>query len=362
MDSGHIKKLNSFHVVFLVQNVMVGVNLLTLPHSLSVTGYNQWWVVLIIGAIAQITLIPIFLLAIRYPDQNLYAINERLLGKWLGKLCNMVIIAYAIICTSAVTEVYIRLVQTVTLPEQTLPLPLFLLVLVVVYISSGGIKSIARFCVFSFFAASWLVYYLQWGYQKGSIEHIFPLFNITLPDLMEGIRKSWSAMLGYELLMIYFPYIQNQRKALRDASLGMWISVLIYSAVCFTSVIYFSPWQLEHLLYPVLNLFKAVELSFLERIENFGIAIWIFLILTTASAFLWTAKRGLDSLFSKSRAIYLYLIGGFVAIPWRGIIPLKLQVFIYDNMFVYLGCGLILWPNLLLIIHAIKKRWEGAKS
>ncbi|HZG15951.1 MAG TPA: GerAB/ArcD/ProY family transporter [Candidatus Bathyarchaeia archaeon] len=359
MDKGHIEKLNSFHVIFLVQNVIIGMNLLTLPHDLSATGYNQWWILLIIGFLAQLTLVPIYLLGIRYPNQSLYTINEILLGKWLGKLSNLILFFYTLLTVATVSEVYIRLVQTVTLPERTVRLPLLLLICVALYIASGGIKAVARFCILGFFATVWLTYYLQWGFQKGTFVHIYPLFNITAAEMMEGIRNGSPAVLGYELMLLYFPYIQHQKKALRHASIGLWISIGFYVAVSFVSVMYFSEWQLEHLMYPVLNLFKAVELSFLERIENFGIAFWIFLILTTISAYLWAAKIGLDSILQKRRAIYFLFIGLVVSYPWRGTISLKLQAFLFEQLFIYLGYGVVLWPNLLLVIHWIRKRWGG---
>jgi len=359
MDKGRIEKLNPYHVIFLVQNVIIGMNLLTLPHDLSAAGYNQWWILLIIGCLAQLTLIPIHLLGIRYPNQNLYTINEILLGKWLGKLSNLVLFVYALLSIATVSEVYIRLVQTVTLPERTVRLPLLLLILVALYIASGGIKAVARFCILGFFTTAWLSYYLQWGFQKGTFVHIYPIFNISIPEVLDGIRKGSPAVLGYELMLLYFPYIQHQKKALRHASIGLWMSISFYVAVCFTSVMYFSEWQLEHLMYPVLNLFKAVELSFLERIENFGIAIWIFLILTTVSAYIWAAKISLDSIFEKRRAIYFLLVGLVVSYPWRGTISLKLQAFLFEQMIIYLGYGMILWPNLLLIIHWVRKRWGG---
>ncbi|WP_134684160.1 GerAB/ArcD/ProY family transporter [Brevibacillus migulae] len=359
MDKGLIEKLNTFHVIFLVQNVIIGMNLLTLPHDMSAMGYNQWWILFIIGVLAQLTLIPMYLLGIRYPNQNLYTINEILLGKWLGKLSNLVLLVYSLLTIATVSEVYIRLVQTVTLPERTVRVPLFLLVCVALYIAHGGIKAVARFCILGFFATIWLVYYLQWGLQKGIFVHIYPLLNLSMFEVLDGLREGSPAVLGYELMLLYFPYIQHQKKALRHASIGLWISVATYVAVSFTSVVYFSEWQMEHLMYPVLNLFKAVELSFLERIENFGIAIWIFLILTTISAYLWAAKISLDSILEKRRAIYFVLVGLVVSYPWRGVISLKLQAFLFEHLVIYLGYLMVLWPNLLLVIHWIRKRLGG---
>ena len=114
---------------------------------------------------------------------------------------------------------------------------------------------------------------------------------------------------GFELISFYFPYIINQKKAFKHASIGLWISIA-YSPFSFTfvSVMFFSEWQLKNVLYPVLDLFKEVELSFLERVDVLGITMWVFLILSTTAAYLWVAKKGLDSIRSTTKKVIYILL------------------------------------------------------
>jgi spore germination protein AB len=359
MDKGQIQKLNAYHVIFLVQGTIMGVKLLTLPHDMSAAGYDQWWIPLLMGLIAQMTLLPMIWLCRRYPDDTLFVMNEKLLGKWLGKMVNVVMTLFVMTNLATVAEGYIRLVQATTLANQTITLPLIGLFLVMIYITLGGIKAIARFNILAFFFTGWMIYYLQWGYQKGQLSHIFPLFNITLSEMAEAVNNSYAAMLGYEMIMFYFPYIIKREKALLHASIGLWITVGFYVLVSITSVAYFSEWQLSNTVYPVLNLFKAVELSFLERVENLGVGLWVFLILGTLTTYLWVAKKGLDSVLGKKRAIHLYLpvIGAFFLI--RGPFSSHTQKMFHDIFTLHAGYGVVLWPNVLLLIHLIRKPWRG---
>ena len=50
-------------------------------------------------------------------------------------------------------------------------------------------------------------------------------------------------------------------------------SVFIYLLTVFTSVMYYSEWQLENVMYPVLYLFKEVTLPFLERVDVLAISL-----------------------------------------------------------------------------------------
>lgn len=359
MDQGKIHNLNPYHVIGLILNACIGVNLLVLSHSVSKMGYNQWWLPFILGTIVSLTLVPMIALCKRYPEDSLFAMNEKLLGKWLGRAINVLVIVYAILNTTTVNSGYIRLVQTSMLSSQTVTLPLLSLSLVMLYIANGGIKLVARFCLISFFFTGWMIYYLQWGFQKGGIMHIFPLFNTSVNDILNALNQSFSSMFGYELLLFYYPYIQQKEKALRHALWGVWMVIFFYVLVLITSVAYFSEWEMEHLIYPILNLFKAVELSFMERMENVGIGVWVFLILSTSAAYLWAARKGIEEMAGRKRKWHLLLPATLSYFLIRGPIPTEYQQFLYERVTVYMGYVVILWPVFLLLVHTIRGKSGG---
>lgn len=72
---------------------------------------------------------------------------------------------------------------------------------------------------------------------------------------------------------------------------------------------YYSEWQLKNVEFSVLNLFKAGEFTFIERIDIIGITLWVFLILTSMTAYVWCAKQGAHALFPlpKKRRIITYI-------------------------------------------------------
>jgi hypothetical protein len=155
--------------------------------------------------------------------------------------------------------------------------------------------------------------------------------------------------------MFYFPYIRHPEKAFKHASLGIWITIFFYLAVSIVGVMYFTEWQLEHLLFPVLKLFQAVDLSFVERIDTFGITVWVFLILTTAGAYLWTAKKGIDSVRNKNSQYHIYVTAIMTFIIINLPVSQAMRKTIYENTF-YVSYGLILWPILLCLVHLVRRK------
>ena len=354
--STHKKKmLNGYHVVFLAQSAMIGTGLLTLPQGLSSVGYSQTLIPLLFGIIASLSLWPMLWLNTKYPHENLFRINELLLGKWLGKGINLLIILQFVLFIAGIISNYMHLIQSTVLPEHPITIPVLFFLLLLIYIVSGGIKSIARFSIITFFVTIGVFYFTRWAIEKGDVSHIFPLFNFNSREFYEAMKKGYLSILGYELIMFYFPYIVKQEKAYKHALLGVWISISLCFITTLVSVMYFSEWQLKHVEFSVLNLFKAGEFSFIERIDIIGMTIWVFLILSTTAAYLWSAKEGMESLLSKKKKYYLY----FLTIIIFLVVQMPFSQEFQKKLFIgnsYVAYVLVIWPIFLSIVYLLRKK------
>ncbi|UZN00758.1 hypothetical protein OL548_15655 [Lysinibacillus sp. MHQ-1] len=50
--------------------------------------------------------------------------------------------------------------------------------------------------------------------KKGEVSHLLPLFNFSGLDFFNAFKEGYLSVLGYELIMFYFPYIIDQKKSL----------------------------------------------------------------------------------------------------------------------------------------------------
>lgn len=355
MSTANLKMLNRYHVIFLAQSIMVGTGILSLPQKLSAMGYTEWFMPVLFGVVATLTLWPMVWLCSKYPNENLFQINEILLGKVIGKVINLFFVLQFIVFSAGVISNYMHLIQSTALQEQTITLPVICLLLLLVYIISGGIKSIARFCMMTFFITIGMFYFTRWAIEKGEVSHLIPLFNFDWQEFFDAFKKGYLSILGYELIMFYFPYIIDQKKAYRHSLIGIWISIFLCFFTTVVSVIYYSEWQLKNVEFSVLNLFKAGEFSFVERIDIIGITLWVFLILSSITAYVWCAKLGVDSLLKKKRNYQLFLLAAIIFLIVRMPFSREFQekLFTASN---YIGYMLIIWPIFLGMIYVVRKK------
>ena len=108
--------------------------------------------------------------------------------------------------------------------------------------------------------------------------------------------------------------------------------------------------------FSVLNLFKAGEFTFIERIDIIGITLWVFLILSSVTAYVWCAKRGVDALLKRKSNKVISCISSPVSfyyykMPFSREFQEKL--FMASN---YVGYVLVIWPVFLILIYVIRKK------
>lgn len=117
------KVLNRYHVIFLAQSVMLGTGILSLPQKLSSMGYSQTFMPLLYGLIATLTLFAMVWLCSKFPNDDLFKMNEILLGKYIGKAINFFIILQCTVFSAGIISNYMHLIQSTALQEQTITLP-----------------------------------------------------------------------------------------------------------------------------------------------------------------------------------------------------------------------------------------------
>ncbi|AYC28620.1 GerAB/ArcD/ProY family transporter [Paenisporosarcina cavernae] len=357
MDVHQKLPLNNTHVFFLVQNGIIGMSMLSLSNTLSPIGSGHWIIPILFGLLVTITVIGLVKFSAIFPEQHLFQVHDRLFGPLIGSILNFTWLVYFIALVYIVSDNYLALVELLILPNRTQFLPFVVVVILEIFIVKGGVKSVARFCIATFFLTAWMIVFLKWGFTEGTITHVLPVFNFTWREFWEVFKPGYSSLLGFELLLLYYPLIQQKKKTTKLVIGGVWTSIFFYVAVTFVGSMYFSQWQLENVKFPLLKLFQAVNLTFIERIDTLGISLWVLLILSTGSLYLWGAKLAIDHFRSKETAFHLYILGLIVIlltfIPIEEPTKLKIQQYVF-----YVGYVLVILPILCIPLAKRAKRRE----
>lgn len=359
-----LRSLDMLQTFFFMQTIQVGVGLFNLPRVVTEeAGHSGWQGIVITGVIVQLALWVIVVLLRRFQTLDLYGIFNRLLGKWAGNAIGLCFAFYCVAVAGIVARSYVEVVQSWLFPTTSTTVFFLLFLLPCLYCATGGPRLLGRFALMTFFATGWMMLLLVIPALDIQLDYYRPLFDAPPADLLRAAFKVSAAVVGFELLLVIYPFIQKKEKVMVASSLGIWFTTLVYLTVTLVAVGFYSEGFLLRLVSPTLHMFKIVQLPMIERMEQIGIATWSFLIVNTSGSYLWAAGRFLHQRVKwKERTCILAFVPFVFAI---GVFPPDAFVLArFEEALGYIGlfAGIVLPMLLLLIALLFKKKGASQES
>ncbi|MBM7702035.1 hypothetical protein JOC83_000861 [Bacillus iocasae] len=189
--------------------------------------------------------------------------------------------------------------------------------------------------------------------------NLLPIANHSWKEYLTGTKSMTLSLLGFEYLLIYYPFIKKAKESQKWAHFGNMSTVLIYLITAFSTTVFFSSKQLQTVVWPTLSEWKIVKFPFVERFEYIGITFFGLIIVPNLALAFWGFSRVIKRTchIKQTYMLWVGLITAFVATLFfetREEVD-KLNTFVSEVGF-YLIYGYI--PFLFFIVFIRKKVWE----
>jgi spore germination protein (amino acid permease) len=321
------EKITQAQLMFLVLQTQVGVGILSLPHSVQAGAKGGAWIsALIAGVVAQIIILIQWWLCKRFPEDTLFVIFQKVTGKWVGRGLTVLYVFYLLSISELILLLWSDVINRWVLMETPRWVTVALIVGTGMYLGKEKTKVIARFYVTTSFLVVLFLFVLI-AYQHADFRYLFPVTEAGWKNITLASHKALIAMIGYEILLVLYPYtFGNAQEKLKSVSLGNFLVTLLYTFITFTSLIVFSPGELQMIPEPLLYMLKGFTLNVMERIDLFFLSIWVIKVLTSYVMYAHIAAIGVQELLKgekenlRKRITYFtypisYLIALFIAKP-----------------------------------------------
>jgi hypothetical protein len=180
--------------------------------------------------------------------------------------------------------------------------------LLVYYIIEGGFRVITGIAFLGVILPSYLALTLILPLEYANFRNLLPIFDHPIKDILISGKDMSLSMLGFETLLIFYPFVSNPEKSKKWAHLGVFITSAIYLFLAVVTFAYFSEGKLGKNIWATLSIWKIIELPFVERMEYIGIANWCLIILPNVCVFLWCASRLAKRIFHVKHKTTLMVI------------------------------------------------------
>jgi spore germination protein (amino acid permease) len=300
--------VSGFFVFFLIHASIVGVGALSFQHLIfEFAGNDAWISVLAMGLSLHVIIWMIFKM-LGNPAKDVIDLHRILFGKFLGDAISLIIVGYYFILALTVFRGYIEIIQIWIFPELRTWVLAILLISVIYYAVSGGFRVISGFCFFGVIFSWLLPLLLYFNIKYGHFINVLPMFNHSIKDLLMSSKNSGILFIGFEGLLIYFPFIKTPEKNVKWAHLSLILITLKYAVLIFVTIMYFSKGLLRHTYWPTLVMIKVIEFSVIARIEIIFICIWFIIIIPMLCLSIWSCTRIIKRVTNLKPTLSLLLI------------------------------------------------------
>lgn len=309
--------------IFLIHGVQLATGVLSLPRQLAEKSGTDGWMSLLLGYLINlvVSILMIYTLK-RFPGQTLYGLLVQLFGKWAAKIAIIPWIAYFAYSSWLVQVQAALYIQAWFLPSIRKYILIVLFAIPSFMLVRHGWKALGRYAELVFYMSIWMPFFMLLPLKDSSWIHLLPLFKDGFGPILSGVGTTIFSLLGFEITLFLYPYLQNKEKAVRGVVIANTLTFLAYLFVTLVCFSYFSPDEITVYYQPVLSLLKVIEFRFLERVDMIFLSIYLFIVSTSWIPYLFCASFSTSLLLGKRRHalfagffLLLFIVVTFVLQP-----------------------------------------------
>ncbi|WP_157842781.1 MULTISPECIES: GerAB/ArcD/ProY family transporter [Bacillus] len=359
-------ELTQWQLFFLIVQTQIGISILSLPNTVFKNAkWDGWISVLIAGIGIQIIITVIWmLLKNKNKMESIFSKQTLIFGKKIGSFFNLLYILFFIMIFSFVLVLYSEIIKTWILIYTPHWLIVLTLLIPIVYLVRAGLQPLARFYVLTIPIIILIIISIAISYKRVNIFYILPIGYNGLQNILIASKDCIIAMLGLEVIMVGYTHTKiAPKKAYFMSSLANIVVTIIYSFTVFTCSIYFSPEEINIVPHPVLYMTKGFTSPIIERVDLIFVTLWVLLVITTASSYLYMASFGLKYTFKKVNFKAIVIVVGFLSF-FLTFIPREQYLLIKDigKVISFVSFGFLFFLPVFLLILSIFIKRKGEKN
>ncbi|MFP7296755.1 GerAB/ArcD/ProY family transporter [Neobacillus niacini] len=301
-------QVSTFFTFFLIHGSQTGIGILNYQPHIAKYAKQDAWISLIISGITIHLILFIIFKMLDSNNNDLVAVHEHCFGKVIGNALSIFVLAYFWLASFTVFRTYIEVIQIWVYPTiKTWQLSILIGALLF-YIVSSGFRILTGFSFWGVILPSFLFLLIYFPMKYTNYIFLLPAFSHPISDLLLSAKASTLLFLGFEWILLYYPFIKDSSKIPKWAHYGNLYTIIVYLIITLISFLYFDQDVLQQLPWPTLMMLKIVQFSFLERFEYVFIFIWLLVIIPPMCISMWACTRIVKRTLSVPPKVSLILL------------------------------------------------------
>lgn len=355
----------------IIASTLIGVGILTLPRSASEAAHEMGWLTTLLGGMIILPIMWVITkLTMRFPKMTVVRYTAELLGieksRRLGAILSfpilLVYLAVWFLLTASAVRTFGNVITNAVLRETPVEAIIVTLLVAVIFLIFVEVEVLARFneVVLPLILIPMILIVLL-SFQNTDITNVFPLFAISFTDFLSSLKATIFSFTGFTVMLVFMAFAQKKRNVSANLT-GIAIPNFIYTMIVFSTIAVFGYEELQHLMWPTLELVKTTDIPglILERVESLFLGIWVIAVYTTVGNFYYAVCFSIAQMFSFKKQDQARKWIGVLLIPllyWIALLPDNVnQLFNLRNLLSYFSLVAFIIPFILYLIALIRKK------
>lgn len=282
-------------------SIMLGVEFLAMPNHLArAAGRDGWMSLILAGLLVAVVILSLTLLARRYPGQNPVKYYQEILGRPLGILLLLTLLTIYCLQEAYAVREFADVVKLYLLPKTPTEFIILSLLFVSAYAVNHGVNAVLRVMqVFFPLLIIPLLFLFLMALPLADFNELLPPLGNGVVPVLAGIKSSFKAYGSFFAFAFFLPFLQEVQKAPMTCLLGLGVVVALYLVMSLLSLATFGPVELTHILYPINDLVRMIEVpgTFIERFDIIILSLWILAAFNVVTGLYFAASYILSGFF-----------------------------------------------------------------
>jgi spore germination protein KB len=362
-------KINAgeFHILIIV--FTIGSSILVAPSLLATIAKQDAWIASIWTLIISLSFVFLYnRLALLYPSMTFVEYNEKILGKWFGKMTSLLFLFYFYYLSAVLLREIGDFLTTHVLIET----PIHMIMIMFLFVSLIGVRlGLEVLCRAALIFFPWIFVFLILLFlfliPEIKLVNIQPIFGEGMKPIIKGTYSNLGLpFLELAIFLLITPYVTEKAEMEKAFYKGTLIGGIVLSILVAFTILVLGADSTARQAYPAYILGRKIRIGdFLERIEAIVAIIWFFSVYFKLTVCYYGLSLGLAQVFGlKNYQILLFplafLIIDFSILSHPDIS--HFHSFIAQTWTPYSLTICFFLPLLLLVIGKIRKNISAAKA
>lgn len=358
-------KISANQASILLFVTIVGAGVLSLPADVAKdVGPDSLFAILLGGTVSILFARLILYISSKFPTETFVEYTSKLVTKPVSVILSIGLVLYFSVFVSLDLRIFGEVLKIYLLPRTPIEVIMLTMLFTSAYLVRYGLEPIARMSeiLFPIIVIPLILIFLP-TLTDVDLSNFLPVLRTAPLKLLKGIVLTAYSFIGFEILYMLFPYIENTKKLGRNVNAAMFSTILYYIYITFFTIGIFGYKETKEQLWPLLTVIKSINFPgfFIENLEGFVMAIWTFTIFTSVYSFYYAASLTMGKLIKAREHSYLVM----PLIPFMFLMSLipssivdvyKYSGYVSQYMTLFFA---VLLPVMLFLAIKIKK--EGAQ-